>query len=101
GIRDFHVTGVQTCALPISRNTKLKLDEKDHALDLAKQLGGILSREGYRVLYTREDDRFIPLEDRAAFSNRAKADLFVSVHFNAEIGRASCREREEMWVDGV
>lgn len=68
-----------------TRNTKLKLDEKDHALDLAKQLGGILSREGYRVLYTREDDRFIPLEDRAAFSNRAKADLFVSVHFNAAV----------------
>lgn len=38
---------------------------------------------GYKVLLTREDDRFLSLEERSAFAARFGADLFVSVHADA------------------
>lgn len=57
--------------------------EKDINLRFAKILGGILKQEGFNVLYTREKDTFIALEDRTAKANVEKADLFVSVHCNA------------------
>jgi N-acetylmuramoyl-L-alanine amidase len=66
-----------------TRNARLKLDEKGPALDVALRLGALLESEGLRVLYTRTDDSFVSLADRAALTNAAQPDLFVSVHFNA------------------
>lgn len=63
------------------RRTRLK--EKSMTLSIAKKIGAILERSGLRVIYTRKDDTFIPLPKRADIANRAKADLFVSVHINA------------------
>jgi N-acetylmuramoyl-L-alanine amidase len=58
--------------------------EKHITLAVAKQLKAALeARLGVRVLLTREDDRHVELEDRAAFANNNKADLFVSLHTNA------------------
>lgn len=68
-----------------TRHAGLKLDEKKYALDVAQRLGAILEREGYRVVLTRQDDRFVPLADRAGISNRAKADVFISIHFNSAV----------------
>jgi N-acetylmuramoyl-L-alanine amidase len=58
--------------------------EKDLVLDVALRLGKLLeSRMGADVVYTRDDDTFIPLETRTAIANREQADLFVSVHANS------------------
>jgi N-acetylmuramoyl-L-alanine amidase len=58
--------------------------EKDVVLDVAKRLGRLLeSRLGAEVIYTRQDDTFIPLETRTAIANRERADLFISIHANS------------------
>lgn len=56
--------------------------EKDIALKMAKLVGGRLVA-GYTVVYTRADDSYVELPDRAACANRIKADLFVSIHCNS------------------
>ncbi len=58
--------------------------EKDVVLDVAKRLGRLLELKlGAEVIYTRQDDTFIPLETRTAIANRERADLFISVHANS------------------
>ncbi len=60
------------------------LQEKDLVLDVALRLGKLLeSRLGAEVIYTRDDDTFIPLETRTAIANEHQADLFISVHANS------------------
>jgi N-acetylmuramoyl-L-alanine amidase len=60
------------------------LEEKDLVLDVAKRLGKLLdTRLGANVVYTRQDDTFIPLETRTAIANQEQADLFVSIHANS------------------
>ncbi|HDQ39560.1 MAG TPA: N-acetylmuramoyl-L-alanine amidase [Desulfonatronum sp.] len=57
--------------------------EKDINLRMARILGEMLKDKGFRVLYTRTKDVFVPLEERTAMANAQKADLFVSIHANA------------------
>src|SRR5664279_3500445 len=60
------------------------LMEKDLVLDVALRLGRLLeTRLGADVIYTRDDDTFIPLETRTALANEHQADLFISVHANS------------------
>ena len=60
------------------------LMEKDLVLDVALRLGRLLeTRLGADVIYTRDDDTFIPLETRTAVANEHQADLFISVHANS------------------
>ncbi len=60
------------------------LMEKDLVLDVSLRLGRLLeARLGADVVYTRDDDTFIPLETRTAIANEKQADLFVSVHANS------------------
>jgi N-acetylmuramoyl-L-alanine amidase/putative methionine-R-sulfoxide reductase with GAF domain len=57
--------------------------EKNLVLEVAQRLGHLLeSRLGCEVIYTRSDDNYIPLEQRAELANHEQADLFVSVHAN-------------------
>jgi N-acetylmuramoyl-L-alanine amidase/putative methionine-R-sulfoxide reductase with GAF domain len=57
--------------------------EKDLVLEIAQRLGKLLeSRLGADVIFTRKDDNYIPLDERAGIANQSQADLFVSVHAN-------------------
>ena len=58
--------------------------EKDLVLDVALRLGKLVEdRMGAEVIYTRNDDTFIPLNQRTALANEKKADLFLSIHANS------------------
>ena len=94
-----------------------RLQEKTITLNLTNRVARILRSYGYKVDLTRTRDATLSLDARSAYANRAKADLFVSIHVNSaadrsvrgietfcltpegaassnsEIGRASCRER--------
>jgi N-acetylmuramoyl-L-alanine amidase len=66
-----------------TQNVKLQLDEKVFALDVSVRLRALLKAKGYEVSMTRESDVAVGKAERALFANVAKADLFISVHFNA------------------
>jgi N-acetylmuramoyl-L-alanine amidase/type II secretory pathway predicted ATPase ExeA len=59
--------------------------EKDLCLDVALRLGQLIEKNipGAQVIYTRKDDRHVPLEERTAIANDADADLFISIHANS------------------
>jgi len=59
--------------------------EKDIVLKIAKKLGAYIEEgiPGLEVIYTRENDEFIDLDERGSIANRAQADLFISIHADA------------------
>ena len=59
------------------------LKEKEVTLAVAHKLAPILARQGIQVTLTRDDDRYVTLEERTARANAFGADLFVSIHCNA------------------
>jgi N-acetylmuramoyl-L-alanine amidase/putative methionine-R-sulfoxide reductase with GAF domain len=57
--------------------------EKDLVLDVVERLGKLIEQKlGVDVIYTRQDDEYLPLEKRAQIANLASANLFLSVHAN-------------------
>ena len=67
------------------RSKDRKWSEKNIVLSVALKLGKIIEEEhpDVKVIYTRKKDVFIPLAERADIANRNKADLFLSIHVNA------------------
>ncbi|PYU26899.1 MAG: hypothetical protein DMG32_08990 [Acidobacteria bacterium] len=61
------------------------LMEKDLCLDVALRLGKLIQQKvpSADVIYTRQNDSFITLEERSEIANNAKADLFLSIHANS------------------
>lgn len=59
--------------------------EKDITLSIAKRVGELINQNlpDIRVIYTRTDDTFIPLDERSRIANSEGADLFISIHCNA------------------
>ncbi len=64
--------------------------EKHIVLDVSMRLKAKLEEQGYEVLLTRTEDRYVPLSDRSQFANDSEAGLFVSVHANASENRSAC-----------
>ena len=64
---------------------RYKTREKDIALEVALMVGGYIEKQfpEIKVIYTRSTDVFIGLSDRTDVANKAKADLFLSIHCNA------------------
>lgn len=64
---------------------RYKETEKDIALAVALKTGDYIEEllPDVKVIYTRNDDSFVELKERAAIANRAEADLFISIHCDA------------------
>src|SRR5690606_39534514 len=96
GIRDFHVTGVQTCALPIFRlHNPARNAPRFHRLALC--LSDSRSLAEIALAPRDKTGGRIPAQIHAGKLPAAFVDLAV-VGEVSEIGRASCRER--VWVPG-
>ncbi|MFH0876783.1 MAG: N-acetylmuramoyl-L-alanine amidase [Candidatus Omnitrophota bacterium] len=65
--------------------------EKNVVLDVTQKVKEELERCGFKVILTREGDQFIALQQRAQIANVQKADLFISIHANANRSR---------WIEG-
>ena len=74
--------------------------EKNATLDVANRLASKLRESQFRVVMTRTGDVFIPLDQRAAISNRQENAIFVSVHFN-DSGRRRIRGFETYYHSPV
>jgi N-acetylmuramoyl-L-alanine amidase len=69
---------------PGARSVSGEIAEKDLTLVLARELRDDLVKRGrVRVAMTRDDDRYLTLEDRAAVARRLNAGIFVSLHMDS------------------
>ena len=74
--------------------------EKDIVLDVVLRLGKLLEEhQGIKVVYTRKTDVFIELRERANIANKAKANLFISVHCNGV--KSTAAKGTETFVMGM
>lgn len=62
---------------------KLGTKEKEINLDIAKRVAKLLEARGAKVIMTRSSDKEVGLYERTNMANSAKADVFVSIHINA------------------
>jgi N-acetylmuramoyl-L-alanine amidase len=72
--------------------------EKEVTLAVARRLRTLIeSRLGLKVFLTRDDDRTMPHDDRSAFANNHRADVFLSIHANSAV-RPSVRGAEVYYL---
>lgn len=78
------------------------INEKTINLAVAKKLGSLIvqNHKDVKVIYTRQTDVFVDLDDRANIANRNKADLFISIHTNA-VKRGSSVAGTETYTLGL
>src|SRR5690554_6695554 len=77
--------------------------EKDIVLSVALKLGALIesNHPDVDVLYTRNKDLFVPLNQRASIANKAHANLFISIHCNALDRRRTSPQGVETFVLGL
>ena len=71
--------------------------EKDDNLRLALKVKEALEESGVNVIMTRSDDSDTQLDSRSVIANKAKADLFVSLHRNSTV-KANTTKGIEIWI---
>jgi len=67
---------------------KTGLNEKDVTLDIARRLDESLKARGVETVMTRSSDKFVPLSERVSITNNSGADIFISIHANANRARS-------------
>ena len=73
----------------VASDGKSKYNEKDVALKIVLLVGKELEKNpNINVVYTRKTDVFVNLYKRGEIANKAKADLFISIHCNAHSSQA-------------
>ncbi|EDP95926.1 N-acetylmuramoyl-L-alanine amidase [Kordia algicida OT-1] len=81
---------------------RYKTTEKDIALDVSLALGKMLDKlPNVKVIYTRTKDTYPTLNQRAVKTNKKKADLFISIHCNAQPGKKGTAYGAETFVLGL
>ena len=74
--------------------------EKNIALKTVLKVGDILEKDpNITVVYTRNKDVFVELDDRASIANKSKANIFVSMHCNANANTSAAGN--ETYVMGI
>ena len=73
----------------IASNGGPRVVEKEVALDVAIRVQRKLRAAGLRVVMTRRDDTFVPLDERANIYNRQRDAIFVAIHFNDACRRSA------------
>lgn len=78
-----------------------KYKEKDIALSVALKVGNYIKENvpGVKVIYTRDKDVYVPLDERAEIANQNKADMFISIHVNSIPNTTTYGT--ETWVMGL
>lgn len=72
--------------------------EKEITLDIGRRLESLLTGSGFEVVLTRDADHTIALKDRAELANKAKSDIFVSIHVNAIVKHTEVRGIETYYL---
>lgn len=74
--------------------------EKDVVLGIGLKLGALIKKNlrGTKVVFTRDDDRFIELDRRGQIANEAGGKLFVSIHCNATPKKPSKANGFEVYI---
>ena len=80
---------VLTLRTPLNYSAeKYGLREKFVTLDIAKRLGKLIEKNtNAKVVYTRDEDVFVPLWERTKVANESNGKLFISIHANANNNR--------------
>src|SRR5690625_7878424 len=90
GIRDGHVTGVQTCALPIfGTELDVLLEGIDREIEKVQQ--DLITEQEYQKLQNKFESDFI--QDNTSMLSIAESLANYHTYYGDEIGRASCRQR--------
>ncbi len=82
---------------------RYKTTEKDIALDVSLALGKMIKSNlsHVKVVYTRTNDIFPTLKSRPIAANKEEADLFISIHCNAQPGKKGTAYGSETYVLGL
>jgi N-acetylmuramoyl-L-alanine amidase len=78
--------------------SEAKTSEKEITLDITVRLRRLLEKSGFEVVVTREDDRLIPLRERARLANASASDVFVSVHVNSIVSHTASHGVETYYL---